>query len=371
MNRIPAIVLVFPTLLLAQDYAISLNGIDAYGSAAGVGGLVANSTWEAWVRIPTNPPAGVGGRNVLFRWGMYSHGAPVVDVSTGVAAAGGASCPNDALSSPGALLPGTWHHVAAQYEAQPGPMTVYVDGVEVARNNTGVTCSPYAGWTTLLGASGYVGVSAFLQADIDEARISNVVRYNGPFTPQTYLSVDSNTVGLWHFDEGAGNVAYDSSSNGRHFTLHGGYSWSAGVGATPVSAAATIYGTGCGSPALTFTPTNTPVIGTTGTAEITNSPTIYAGASMGWSNTSIFPLTLPFELTMVGMPGCYLLQSNQVFGLGTTPGVGGTIQFTYPVPFQPSLLGGHVYLQAYAYAPGANALEFIASNGIDWLIGNQ
>ncbi len=42
-----------------------------------------------------------------------------------------------------------------------------------------------------------------------------------------------------------------------------------------------------------------------------------------------------------------------------------------PIPSNVNLLRAHAYLQAYCYAPGANALEIIASNGIDWLIGNQ
>jgi hypothetical protein len=47
------------------------------------------------------------------------------------------------------------------------------------------------------------------------------------------------------------------------------------------------------------------------------------------------------------------------------------LQFEYAIPSQASLLGEHVYLQAYCFAPGANAAQVIASNGIDWLIGNQ
>ena len=47
------------------------------------------------------------------------------------------------------------------------------------------------------------------------------------------------------------------------------------------------------------------------------------------------------------------------------------MDFSYPIPSNVNLLRAHAYLQAYCYAPGANALEIIASNGIDWLIGNQ
>ena len=40
------------------------------------------------------------------------------------------------------------------------------------------------------------------------------------------------------------------------------------------------------------------------------------------------------------------------------------------IPSAPNLLGLHVYIQAYALAPGANPLQIIISNGIDWVIGN-
>ena len=71
--------------------------------------------------------------------------------------------------------------------------------------------------------------SAFFDGAIDEVRISNVPRYAGTFTPDREFAPDARTVGLWNFDEGGGNVAYDSSGNGRHFTLHGGYAWVAGL----------------------------------------------------------------------------------------------------------------------------------------------
>jgi len=41
------------------------------------------------------------------------------------------------------------------------------------------------------------------------------------------------------------------------------------------------------------------------------------------------------------------------------------------VPMTPLLGGGHVYLQAWCLAPGANAFQWVSSNGVDFLIGNQ
>ena len=128
---------------------------------------------------------------------------------------------------------------------------------------------------------------------------------------------------------------------------------------------------GCGAPALQFLPTANPVIGSSVGALVANAPTLFASVSLGASKTFSFPIALPFELGGIGMPGCYLLQSNEVFGLPASPATASTLQFHATIPFTPALVGLHYYLQAYCLAPGANATQVVASNGIDWLIGNQ
>ena len=35
------------------------------------------------------------------------------------------------------------------------------------------------------------------------------------------------------------------------------------------------------------------------------------------------------------------------------------------------LLGVHIYLQAYAFAPGVNPLQIIISNGVHWVLGEH
>ena len=141
---------------------------------------------------------------------------------------------------------------------------------------------------------------------------------------------------------------------------------------SPVQSFATPYGTGCGMPALDFTPTSNPIIGTVAGATIVNAPTLVGGVAMGFDDTFLGGLPiLPLSLDSLGMQGCQLLHSNDVFGLPITGGAPGTLDFSRGIPGNANLLGVHVYLQAYCYAPGANALEVIASNGIDWALGNQ
>lgn len=141
---------------------------------------------------------------------------------------------------------------------------------------------------------------------------------------------------------------------------------------SPVTALSTVYGAGCGVPALDFVAGSVPITGLVGDAMIFNAPTLVGGVAMGFDKTILGGLPiLPLNLASLGMPGCELLHSNEVFGLSVTSGAPGVLQFSTAIPSDVNLLGEHVYLQAYCYAPGANPLAVIASNGIDWLIGNQ
>ncbi len=136
-------------------------------------------------------------------------------------------------------------------------------------------------------------------------------------------------------------------------------------------ASATAYGAGCGSPALGFVPDTNgrPVLGQVGSITIVNAPTSIAAVAVGWNNQSFGPFALPVPLAGIGMPGCDLLQSADILGVSTSPLTPSTLSFSLAIPNVPSLLGSHVYLQAYAFAPGVNPLQIIISNGIDWLIG--
>jgi serine/threonine protein kinase len=59
------------------------------------------------------------------------------------------------------------------------------------------------------------------QGIIDEVRISNTARYTEDFTPAKRFEPDEHTVGLYHFDEGSGDVLKDSSGNNHHGKIVG------------------------------------------------------------------------------------------------------------------------------------------------------
>lgn len=138
------------------------------------------------------------------------------------------------------------------------------------------------------------------------------------------------------------------------------------------TATTTTFGTGCGSPALQLAtdPVARPILGNTARATITNVPSSFSFVSIGLSRTAIGSFTLPLSLAGFGMPGCELLQSAESASVSTTPIVFGTAQLNMPLPFLPQFLGAHLYLQAWAPAPGANAGQTVVSNALDWLLGN-
>ena len=57
--------------------------------------------------------------------------------------------------------------------------------------------------------------------ELDEIRISNIVRYSDDYTPQINIFPDENTLSLWKFNAGEGDILYDHSGNQNHGTIYG------------------------------------------------------------------------------------------------------------------------------------------------------
>lgn len=140
-----------------------------------------------------------------------------------------------------------------------------------------------------------------------------------------------------------------------------------------VAASATPFGSGCGAPSLSLAADTArpPLLGQTARATMNSAPTQVAGIVMGFSNQVANGNQLPMSLAGLGMPGCTQYVSVEFSSLGLTPVAGGGLQYSFAIPNAPWLLGLSLYLQGYAYAPGANALEFVASNGLHWTLGNH
>ncbi len=91
----------------------------------------------------------------------------------------------------------------------------YVDGILQGSKSAQYMNSTFP---LTIGSS---GVSNYFDGTIDEVRISKVARYTGNFKPEPRFTPDADTIALYHFDEGSGATAFDSSENKHHAKIVG------------------------------------------------------------------------------------------------------------------------------------------------------
>jgi hypothetical protein len=85
--------------------------------------------------------------------------------------------------------------------------------------------------------------------------------------------------------------------------------------------------------------------------------------ALGASDTAYGPLPLPFDLAILGAPGCLLTQDAPI-ALGFASSGQGTATLALTVPNNPGLAGVPLFFQALVVAPGANPVGLILTNGI-------
>jgi hypothetical protein len=117
---------------------------------------------------------------------------------------------------------GNWHYIVATYDGSYGK--IYLDGTLVK------SCSHTAGYTNptteplLIGRHSKYSVdnTLYFNGLIDEVRI-----YNRALSEEEirYLYNRGAPIAHWKFDEGKGNIAYDSSGNGNNGTLVNDPTW--------------------------------------------------------------------------------------------------------------------------------------------------
>lgn len=161
---------------------------------------------------------------------------------------------------------GAWHHIAITRDGATGSIALFVDGVLDAqgigpdgnvsyRDGRQLSSNPSIPPNVNVAEVDpflIIGAEKYSQEDrypsfsgwIDEVRLSSVVRYTERFNrPTQPFVVDSDTVALYHFDEGQGAIVGDvlGASNGTlHFGTGGlrpaGPVWSAEspFGSTPL-----------------------------------------------------------------------------------------------------------------------------------------
>jgi hypothetical protein len=120
------------------------------------------------------------------------------------------------------LADNQWHHVAVTRRASDGRLQIYIDGQldasgqgptgDVSYRNNRQTSKPQSDPFLVIGAEKHNFLPARFRGIVDEVRISGVLRYTVNFIrPVGPFVADTNTVALYHLDEGQGNVINDAS----------------------------------------------------------------------------------------------------------------------------------------------------------------
>jgi len=252
-----------PTSAPGGNFALQFDGVNDFLSAgATVGG--GPVTVEMWLRPAAANETGILilGGNDDSGWSFeMENGRIVFWVRT-----------NQGWQSnthPTVLQAGVWYHVAAIYGAS--SIRTFVNG----QASTATAAGPTLTQGPLVQMGAFAGYPAFAGA-LDDVRISNVVRYTGNFAvPTAPHVIDANTVDLWRFDEGAGQIAADSAGAPNNATLGA---------SNQADASDPVWVTGYPFPNMgpTATPTNTPTA--TNTPAPTNTPTL--GPSPTPTNTA-------------------------------------------------------------------------------------
>jgi Concanavalin A-like lectin/glucanases superfamily len=107
---------------------------------------------------------------------------------------------------------GAWHHYALVESNT--TVTVFIDGTSRGSNTASLGMAGAADFE--IGNVNTGGSGPAYNGTIDEVRISSMARYTTTFAPVFPFTLDSDTVALWHCNEGSGSSVHDAtgSNNG-------------------------------------------------------------------------------------------------------------------------------------------------------------
>src|SRR5262249_24755314 len=134
------------------------------------------------------------------------------------------STANQAAIGTTVVQPNTWTHIAGVCDGT--NIYVYVNGV---LDGSKASSGSAAGTGNRLYVGTYVGGAQIYHGLIDEVRITAATVYTTNFTPSNNPGIVTGTAGLWHFNEGSGLTANDSTTNAYNLTLQGAAGWSTSV----------------------------------------------------------------------------------------------------------------------------------------------
>jgi hypothetical protein len=177
-----------------------------------VGTPTSTFTIETWVKFNS---VSTGQQIAEFAGGMQLWMSDTRIVASNMSGSCGA------CSAVGSIVANNWYHIAAEFNTLKNGygIKLYLNGVLVSTNTSLLTATPTNSF--YLGKLGF-GSTEYLNGQLDEVRVSSGERYKNNFTPQTTPFVkDSETLALYHLDEGSGLTAVDSSGNGNSADMTG------------------------------------------------------------------------------------------------------------------------------------------------------
>ncbi|MFC1499979.1 LamG domain-containing protein [Candidatus Zixiibacteriota bacterium] len=204
-----------------QGYALSFDGVNDYAEVAQpVLNNISVGTIELWIKLTSFTG------EKTFTYGGENDGMRELELRTNSSGTWFGYYPGGSTStgvSGDSLSLNVWHHLAMQWDTN--GLELYIDGESAGTDTTAPDMSNLSSRVRWSRWNNTVGTPMYREAMFDETRISSVQRYSSTFTPSRILTTDSNTIGLWHFDEGSGSVITDSSGNGNNGNLYGGPTW--------------------------------------------------------------------------------------------------------------------------------------------------
>jgi hypothetical protein len=115
---------------------------------------------------------------------------------------------------------GKWSHIAATYEGK--TLALYIDGKPITGTKSGRGVPNIERWPSFVGIYKQKILNReAIGGQVAGCRISKGVRYRDAFTPARNWKRDEDTIALYPFNEGAGDVLKDASGNGRDAKLVG------------------------------------------------------------------------------------------------------------------------------------------------------
>lgn len=212
------------------NYSLLFDGVDDYVMFDESFRFDPNApfTIEAWVRFDGNTkgkhqtilssqPHRFGMHNGKNKWQHFIKDDIISGASQGVVRSG-----NNQVRL------GQVHHFATVWEgnAKGKSLKLYVDGKlkRMLELKVPLVFQKDSGRVHFIGMEAlYKGRLPYglVRGAIDEVRLTSGIRYETDFTPVTRFTPDEQTLALFHFDEGQGDVLKDSSGNGHHGKIYG------------------------------------------------------------------------------------------------------------------------------------------------------